>query len=114
MEASTKGAAGENAQRRNRHSEVTVRCPCVRAPATAATPLSLVNLGSLVNARRLGGSAMQQLLPWERQKFSPNRADSRAPRAAAGWAQTTGPDPFRSFATGCFREAAFTSELDPT
>src|SRR5208337_166905 len=105
MEASTKGAAGENAQRRNRHSEVTVRCPCVRAPATAATPLSLGNLGSLVNARRLGGSAMQQLLPWERQKFSPNRADSRAPRAAPGWAQTTGPDPLLPAANAGSRTA---------
>jgi hypothetical protein len=81
---------------RARNGEATVRCPGGRAPTTAARRMRLVNLGSRVNARGLSGLATQQLLPWKRRKFSPNRAESTAPRAPAGWAQTTGPDPERS------------------
>src|SRR5271156_1777349 len=90
-ETSTKWATDEIAQRHNPHSEATVQCLGSRAPMTAARRMSLVNLRSIVNARGLSGLATQQLLPWKRQKFSPNRAESRARRAAARWAQTTGP-----------------------
>ena len=66
-----------------------------RASTTAARRVRLVNLSTRVNARGLSGLATQQLLPSER-KFSPDRAESRASRVAAAWAQTTGPDPNRS------------------
>ncbi len=107
MEASTKWATDEIAQRRNRHSEATMRCPGGRAPITAARRMSLVNLRPIVNARGLSGLATQQLLPWKRRKFSPNRAETRAPRAAARWAQATGPDPHQPLTSGSCRGAIF-------